>query len=126
MENEKALRLKQICENAFNLDMISKSRKRVYINARSSFAYHARKHLGLTFREIGEVLGGKDHATALHAINNYETYYKYDGYKVEHDEVSSKVPTIPELKIFNPIEWRDRYIRRLKALVRNGIENKGN
>lgn len=49
--------------------IISKSRKRELVNARFMYAFFAKKMLsGVTLKTIGQTIGGRDHTTAIHAI----------------------------------------------------------
>ena len=54
----------------FNLDealVQTPSRKREIVQARQITMYLAKKHTSASFSRIGKVVGGKDHATVLHA-----------------------------------------------------------
>lgn len=49
--------------------IISKSRKRELVNARFMYAFFAKDILsGVTLKTIGQTIGGRDHTTAIHAI----------------------------------------------------------
>ena len=47
--------------------MQTPSRKREIVQARQITMYLAKKHTSASFSRIGKVVGGKDHATVLHA-----------------------------------------------------------
>jgi chromosomal replication initiator protein len=58
--------------NYFSLstgDLMSKSRSRPLTNARHIAMYLTRECTGLSLVKIGEIFGGRDHTTVLHAIN---------------------------------------------------------
>jgi len=50
-------------------DLLSKSRKKDIAIPRQIAMYLIREELKLTFPNIGELLGGKDHSTVMHAWN---------------------------------------------------------
>jgi chromosomal replication initiator protein len=50
-------------------DLMSKSRSRPLTNARHIAMYLTRECTGLSLVKIGEIFGGRDHTTVLHAIN---------------------------------------------------------
>ncbi len=49
--------------------MLSKSRKRQIVQARQIAMYLSRAHINCSYSTIGSEIGGKDHATVLHACN---------------------------------------------------------
>ncbi len=53
-------------------DLLSKSRSRPLTNARHVAMYLMREFTGLSLVKIGELFGGRDHTTALHAIKKIE------------------------------------------------------
>ncbi|GBD07694.1 Chromosomal replication initiator protein DnaA [bacterium HR21] len=52
--------------------LTGKSRKREAAQARHLAMYLLRKYLALPFKTIGQLFGGRDHTTALHACENIE------------------------------------------------------
>jgi len=69
----------------FNVDpkimLSTKTRKRDYVFGRAILFWLTRKRLKnkVTFREIGEMAGGFNHATVIHSINSFNSMYEYDG-----------------------------------------------
>lgn len=49
-------------------DMQSKSRRRQFVIARQLFCYIARIDYHFTLKEIGDMIGGRDHTTSIHSI----------------------------------------------------------
>ena len=49
--------------------LVSKSRKRQIVQARQIAMYMGRSHIGCSLSTIGAELGGKNHATVMHACN---------------------------------------------------------
>jgi hypothetical protein len=116
MKSDCIRKLKWIAEKAFDLDDISiPLRKKRYINARAWF-YKACRDIdeicSITYQEAGEAMN-RDHATALHAVNTYPSYVRFDRFKRCHADADVMLD-----RPFNPIEWRDRYIDRLKKIIK--------
>ena len=76
--------LSELCEsNGITPDRLkSSSRKNNLVDLRMIFCANARKH-GATLKDIGYMLGGRDHSTVIHAIRQYynilETDPKFNG-----------------------------------------------
>jgi chromosomal replication initiator protein len=54
-------------------DLIKKGRKKEVSHPRQVMMYLLRQELGMPFSTIGELLGGRDHTTALHAFEKIDT-----------------------------------------------------
>jgi len=52
----------------------SKDRKRRIAEARHTIAALLRGRYGMTYQEIGEQLGGRDHTTILHSVNKFHDF----------------------------------------------------
>ena len=61
----KALSVKKV-------DVISPSRKREHVDARHIISFILVNHSSLSSREVGEMLGGRDHSTALMSAKAYQ------------------------------------------------------
>ncbi|HHX58784.1 MAG TPA: chromosomal replication initiator protein DnaA [Candidatus Moranbacteria bacterium] len=57
-------------------DICGTSRKRKVIRPRQVAVYLLRKDINLSYPEIGEILGGRDHSTAIYAFDKMETELK--------------------------------------------------
>lgn len=57
-------------------DICGTSRKRKVIKPRQIAIYLLRKDLNLSYPEIGEIIGGRDHSTAIYAFDKMETELK--------------------------------------------------
>jgi chromosomal replication initiator protein len=53
-------------------NIVSKSREAQFVHPRHVVAYIAKKHTTASFQDIGKHLGGRDHATVIHAIKSLE------------------------------------------------------
>lgn len=65
-------------------DMVSKRRDRAVLRARQLACYLARKHTGESLTMIGRQMGGRSHATVLHAIRKAEAEEAAGG-RLAHD-----------------------------------------
>ncbi|MBQ7634700.1 MAG: chromosomal replication initiator protein DnaA [Bacteroidaceae bacterium] len=73
-------------------DMTSKSRKQPVVAARHMAMYLLKKHLGLRYQEIGEVFGGRDHSTVLHALRQAENRMVQDSeWRKSVEDVEAKL-----------------------------------
>jgi len=62
-------------------DLTSKSRKRELVEPRQVFSWLIRNKIipnRLSLREVGLLLGGKDHATTLHSVRNIDNLNAHD------------------------------------------------
>jgi hypothetical protein len=50
----------------------SASRTKAYVGARQEASYRLNTELGFSLKQIGNMLGRRDHTTILHAINRYK------------------------------------------------------
>ena len=64
--------------NITSKGLISKSRKQEYVNARNVVSYVLRAQYGLPYSRIGNILGGKNHATVMHGIKVFKDLYPTD------------------------------------------------
>lgn len=101
--------LKNVCEIAgVKLNYIyKKTRKRDIVHIRSIVMWCLREYTNITFQGIGEMLGGKNHATVLHAyrlLNDItektdKVYYnKFEEIHTELKELIIKLVTNYETK----------------------------
>ncbi len=61
-----------VCANYFNIsveDLKSKKRKREFVEPRHIAMYLCYKLIDMTYTDIGDVFGGRNHATVIHACN---------------------------------------------------------
>jgi len=81
------------CADSFGVtieDIISKTREQSVVFARHAFCLMVRKFTRLPLREIGELLGGRDHATILHSVKTATNLIEYDDqFKQMYDEALS-------------------------------------
>jgi chromosomal replication initiator protein len=76
--------------------VISKTRKRTFVEARKAFSYFASKKLGYTLSYIGkDILKKRDHSTVIHAIKSCEDLYETDPvFRNKIDRVALKISEI--------------------------------
>ena len=69
--------IKHITAGYFNIsvtDLISNKKKRFYSYPRQLAMYLSRKYTNLSFKEIGDSFGNKDHSTVIYAVRRIEKY----------------------------------------------------
>jgi len=69
--------IKHITAGYFNIsvtDLISTKKKRFYSYPRQLAMYLARKYTNLSFKDIGDSFGNKDHSTVIYAVRRMEKY----------------------------------------------------
>ena len=57
-------------------DLTRKSRKKEYVNPRQIAMYVIRKELETSLPMIGELFGGRDHTTVIHAVDKVQNLSK--------------------------------------------------
>ena len=86
--------LKVVCTH-YDMDEASihnKSRKREYVQARQIAMFLAKKYTDFSTAKIGMIIGGKDHATVLHACKCVENQVSVDkAFKAELIEIESQL-----------------------------------
>ena len=86
----------QTCSQLWDIsqdDIFSKSRKANIVSVRQTVMYLAQKYTKLTASRIGQLIGGRNHATVLHAIAQVRDRISTDklfAQKVEHTEKTLK------------------------------------
>ena len=81
--------LEKVCKH-FNVaqhQIISKSRRRDYVQVRQISMYLAQKYTKMSAARIGQLIGNRDHSTVIHSCNTIEQRLKID--KGFSEEVSS-------------------------------------
>lgn len=73
-------------------DLIRKSRKKEYVNPRQIAMFIIRKELETSLPMIGELFGGRDHTTVIHAVEKVKNLAKEkEGVKYEIGLITEKV-----------------------------------
>lgn len=73
-------------------DIQTKSRKREIVQARQICMYIAKQHLDLSLSQIGAYIGGRDHATVLHACNTVKDQVAVDkSFRNDLEKIESKL-----------------------------------
>lgn len=74
-----AKKIIEIVSDFYNItieDILKQSRKKEYVNPRQIAMYIIRKELETSLPSIGELFGGRDHTTVIHAIDKIERVMK--------------------------------------------------
>lgn len=73
-------------------DLLSKSRKQNIVQARQLAMHLAKKHLELSFSQIGQRIGKRDHTTVLHACNQVAARLSTDKtFRAEMEEIETQL-----------------------------------
>lgn len=87
--------IKDIVANYYGLtvkQIDSKNRTRIIVNARHISMYLVRKHLDMSYSQIGNEFGGRDHSTVISACDKIEGFLKKDSsYEVAITEIEKKI-----------------------------------
>lgn len=73
----------------FKSDLVSKSRKRPFVEGRQICHYLIMKHTKMSLNNTGKIFGGRDHSTVIYSVNTVndlmDTNPKYKAlvYKIE-------------------------------------------
>lgn len=80
-------------------DIIGKSRQKDIALARQIAMYFAKKYTQCSLKTIGSLIGGRDHSTVVHAINNVEYLIKTQkNIKRVIDSLSNEIEKISNIK----------------------------
>ncbi len=78
--------------NITKTDLMSKSRKRIYVYPRQVSMYIMRELFNLPYKKIGSLFGGKDHSTVMNACDKISHGYKTeDNIKYDVENIKTKV-----------------------------------
>jgi len=69
--------IKNLVEKEFNLQLIRKTRRRRYVEARAVYYMLLRDKGRMSLQSISKTLG-KNHATVIHSIKNFKDWMLYD------------------------------------------------
>lgn len=81
--------IQQVCKHygVSESDVLGRSRKREYVNARQVIIYLAQKHTKMPANRIGKLIGGRDHSTVIHSCEQVDNHLKTD--KSFADDIAS-------------------------------------
>ena len=68
-----------------------KSRLREFVTARSLICHYLRKYTKLTLQQIGDLIGGRNHATVINSLSMHEDLFQVDS---EFRKLSTSVEEI--------------------------------
>jgi len=74
-----AKKIMEVVADFYNIsmdDLVRQSRKKEYVNPRQVAMYIIRKELETSLPMIGEIFGGRDHTTVIHAVDKIQTLAK--------------------------------------------------
>ena len=76
----------------------SSKRDAFLVKPRQVAMYLLKKELGLTYVEIGHLLGGRDHTTIMHGVEKVDNMLK-------NSTISGDILGIPKLKVDNLVDY---------------------
>jgi len=79
-------------DDTLNVDIRSKTKKRKVVYSRFIF-YHLMRNKNFSLQKIGSFLG-KDHATVIHGLKQFENLIQYEDFKEQYDKVVFKINEI--------------------------------
>ena len=127
MNKIKAIDIKDIIEEEFQVNLMSQSRRRQHVYPRAVFFKLARRHTDATIQDLADMVNLKNHATVINAINStfhdamYENKYK-NLYNKLHREYS-KVPSVERENQMLKVQVRE--LTELIDFYRNKVEELG-
>lgn len=68
-------RVKELIEK-YNICIVNRKKELVF--KRQLICWYLKKNTKLTLQEIGDICGGKNHATVLHAVRSIDNYKGYN------------------------------------------------
>lgn len=79
--------LKKI-NRALGIDITQKNRKRLYVYARFIFFHKVKKNTNMNLVDIGNLIG-KDHASVIHGLKEYEKLKKYPDFNKIRNKINN-------------------------------------
>lgn len=120
------MELKEIIEivnNHFEVDLSVTKRTREMVMVRACYYYLAKKKTKCSLAKIGREIG-RDHATVLHTLKNFENWLFYDkDFEKKFDNLKQKVFYDRTVKHFEQKKLKNKYelIKIAKDLLINEI-----
>jgi hypothetical protein len=69
-----------------------RSRKGEFVRSRQFFCYFVKNHTNLNLTAIGNLIGGKDHSTVIHAIKCVNKFKEHEtDYKIYYNMIEEKI-----------------------------------
>lgn len=102
-------------------DVISKSRKPDYADARRVFAVIIKSNFKVSLRDIGNILGGRDHATIISSIKKHDELYESNKKYIEKfNNINSKF--LVSKLVSNKASYSIRDLKQKKAKILQQLE----
>ena len=125
----KQVDIKKVEDICREYGILTKSRNRELIYRRAAVCNYLRTNTRMTLGKIGELLGGKDHATVLHSLKTYNDLKLYKDVvflqEIKDIELSLYRATRPDLEIykrkmmFGETKRFNKFRQRVKATITN-------
>lgn len=90
----------EIVAKEFNItkeEIVSRSRKRIYVESRQVISYVLKRKYKITLASIGEYMGGRDHTSIIHYLQTFSNIYETDSrYRNKCKNILTNVGLNPE------------------------------
>jgi len=101
--------------------VISKTRKPDYADARRIFAVIIKSNYNISLREIGNILGGRDHATIISSIKKHDELYESNKKYIEkYNNINSKF--LVSKLVSNKVSYSIRELKQKKSKILHQLE----
>ena len=101
--------------------VISKTRKPDYADARRIFAVIIKSNFNISLREIGNILGGRDHATIISSIKKHDELYESNKKYIEkYNNINSKF--LVSKLVSNKVSYSIRELKQKKSKILHQLE----
>ena len=87
----KTINLNTVQEVISKHELRKNSRQRELVWKRYAFYNFMRKNSRLSLGEIGKLSGGKDHASVLHGLREYEKQSRYEDFRWQVSEIEEQL-----------------------------------
>jgi len=102
-------------------DIVSKTRKPDYADARRVFAVIIKSNFKVSLRDIGNMLGGRDHATVISSIKKHDELYESNKKYIEkYNSINSKF--LVSKLVSNKTSYSIRELKQKKTKILQQLE----
>ena len=105
-------------------DVTSDSRLSEFVRARDMFAYLCREYTSASYNDIGQMLGGRNHATIIHSNKKIKEYAEmYPAVKKQVQEITYRSDLYDRLKTHDVKVRRENIIMSAVNLLSNQLKS---
>ena len=105
-------------------DVTSNSRLSELVRARDMFTYVCRKYTSASYNDIGQTLGGRNHATIIHSNNKIKEYAEmYPSVQKQVQEITYRLDLYDRLNPYDVKVRRENLIMSAVNLLANQLKD---